>query len=245
MFIEQENYKPDLDYDAEYLTDCENSGCGEDDYCRCGYYNDVTVNNNTTSFRGFFEQSYTKKKTDLDEVLDFWFTKLHFKDIAWGFTSEGDYYGEYLSSIFIENDGGFFQKANGFCELSTKEKLHFLLTMEYLKVLDCIKEVNEWELKKVKIKDVVQSANPNLLSKVREDYVTNLKHCIMWSPKKTLEYFKILAPLCVNDGKKYRIIDGRHRLAAISSDFEAYDKKTVKWVRYSPKFMYIICPKKE
>lgn len=247
-----EDWKYIVEYTNDHTYNCETAGC--DEICRCGTIDNVEIDKTHCGVERFFENSYTKYGSELDAVLDFWFTKIHFSDITWDYEVTGGYYGEELERIFIDYDNDFFKKADTFSKLSAKEKIEYLLSKEYGNILKEISAVEDWELKKVNLENVSTPNNNKFNQKILENYKvfcsrkTNSYSKKPRTEKSFIDDLKILAPLCLSDdGIHYRLIDGRHRFQTLTKNsFElmSYDK-TGKVLRnkVSLRKFWIICPK--
>lgn len=249
-----ENWQHSLDYNTEKSYDCDD-GC--DPYCRCGYIASIEVNQNISGIQSFFN-SYAKYGTELDEVLDFWFTRKNFKSIEWGFEACSGYYGQEMDRIFVENDNGFFENAATFAKMSSKEKVEYLLIQEYMKLLPGFKEVNEWTIKKVPVKNIIKSINDKFNDEVVKNYVTYCQSHT-WARRgekitsnKFVDKIKNLAPLCISkDGIHYQLIDGRHRFKAMTerqftgASFKDNILGSVERFPLVVDEIWILCPKEE
>jgi len=254
-----EDWQYVIDYHTDYHIDCEENRC--DDYCRCGVIEAIQVNSTVGGIETFFSSCYTNYGTDLDRVLDFWFTRANFSSLSWDFEASSGYYGEELDRIFMEYDGNFFKKAATFATLSTKDKIEYLLKNEYGAVLAEVATITDWQLKTVKVEDVTTSLNLKMNAATLIEYkefcdskkaahqMGNRRNGKTRTSKAFLNDLQILAPLCLSDdGKHYRLMDGRHRFETITKNtFEliSWDKtgKIVARNKIIPNEIWVICPK--
>jgi len=250
-----EDWQHCINVKTDSSTDCEERGCSSDDYCRCSIIEGIEVEDSASNVKSFLNCAYVGAKSELDNVLDFWFARKNFHRIEWGFAASGGYYGEELDRVFVENDGDFFKRAEIFYNLTPKEKIDYLLMDEYGKVLKEISMIEEWELKKVPVANIHKPSNNALNEKVKKNYEFfcysesySLRGKGTLTEAKFANGLKLLAPLCItNDNKNYRLIDGRHRLEAMTSktyklnSFSRKGKLTINEVSLSE--IWIICPK--
>jgi len=258
---DSQNWQWSVSCDTDMERNCEDAGCDSEGICRCSRIVGVEIDSDIFGVNVFFECSYEDKTGDgLDRVLAHWFCRKNFSKISWGWTAGGGYYGEELERIYVENDNGFFNLSEGFENMSHKEKIEFLLKQEYGSVLPQVEKVKDWQLKAVFLSDVVNSLNTNLNDKVLKEYKT---FCSPYTHteedrKSFQEKTRILAPLTLPSGGKYQVIDGRHRVTALASEYT-----TSTWVArpsgkkgrrpkpveqkevFTPVYVWIICPKEE
>lgn len=233
--------------------------CGEkcDDYCHYAVITEVEVKTNIKAIDYFFTKTNKSLPNGLVRILSSWFHRKHFEKISWGFEADCGYYGQELNKVTIESDGGFFNLLEGFNSLvSNKEKLEFLLNLEYGSVLPAIKEIEDWQLKLVDISDVNKSFNTSLNKSVLDEYTRYIRsffETYTFAGMTDFSYGSIvknLAPLCLlkADGK-YQVVDGRHRFEAITQEYimpptrptKTNKKKTPEGI-FTPSKLWIICP---
>lgn len=250
-----ENWQHCVNYDTDVETNCEEGGC--DSICRCSVITGISVPANLYGINYFFDQTYVNTGDGLDKVLAHWFLRKHFELITWGYQSTGGYYGEEMKAVTIESDGGFFNLAEGFEAMSYKDKIEYLLDREYGSILPDIAAVKDWQLKTVFLSDITQSLNKKLSPVYLKSYEEHCQNLVRHLGKDTSSFqadTQVLAPLCLGGSGKYQIIDGRHRITALSKEYkwDAYmsvpttgkrnqTKKVEK--SFAPLYTWIICPK--
>lgn len=247
--LNSDDWRDVLNFDTDSEYSCEESGCDSEGICRCSRIVSVNVPTDFKSMHQFFMQAYPQGKMGLDKALDFWWVRRHFADMTFDFTAEGDYYGEVLCKVF-PSDGNFLEGAAAFSVLSPVDKIKFMLMEEYEHVLPAIAAVKDWEMKPVFIEDVQQTAN-NRVSETQVDCYKGICQDFFALPNhhgyKDNDFqtaMQHLAPLCLKRGKFYQVIDGTHRTIALTSEYHMYSKKrNKKEDRFTPIFMWVICPK--
>lgn len=222
-------------------TNCEESSCC-DDYCRCRRITGVTVSLETKAeLFSMVNQHFAGD--DLGKVLFFWFIKLNKELLSenhWVANSCGGYYGDELESVHFEGSS-FYKKVEAFEELTTNEKIHYLLTEEYGNVLPEVLQYSDWQLKPIFVDDLEKSSNERLDNQTWAEYQ---KICAI-SPYAGDKYDKsyenyqnrliMLAPLCLpKKNGKYQLIDGRHRADVLTAK-QGKD--------FIPIWMWVLCPK--
>jgi len=231
------------DYDRSYS--CEESGC--DSICRCAVVTDVTVDQSLDGCYRLFCELDTFKEYGLEPALNFWFIRRFFPGETFDFEASGDYYGETLDRIYP--CGSLTEKGEDFVALSVVDKIKFMLTKEYGKVLPEVEKVQEWEMRPVFISEVMQTPNNNVNTVQVDAYKAICQSYV--NDKRTRDDFQknvqFLAPLCLKRGKHYQVIDGTHRTIALTSPYKINDHKPKNKKKpeedFLPLFMWIICPK--
>lgn len=255
--------KEDLKYSVSHYhvdteNNCDEHGCHDEGICRCGRIVDVTFDVGFVPANSFFTGIFDGGK-GIDKALAHWFVRKHFNDLTWGYTSGGGYYGDELESIFIRDDNDFYHKAMTFSDMSNKERVEFMLTKEYGRVLPSVTKVKDWTMQAVFVADVMNSANTNLDTRTLRDYTEYCNELALMKHSRDMfqEHTQILAPLTIKNGMgKYQVIDGRHRTTALTQEYkykeqiEGVSKKgnpNKKWTEqvFTPVYMWIICPVEE
>lgn len=249
MFKSENLYGTSVDVYADTDSDCEAAGCDEEGICRCSRVVGVHVSPKIANANNFFCDFYIGKGSLVDKALDHWWLRQNWGDLDFDWNSEGDYYGEVLTSVRIASNT-FFREAEKFSVLSTKEKVHSLLMKEYGEVLPKVAAVEEWQVKAVFNSDVINSPNKNLDEDRADEYV-DLFQKLVWQDKTKFQDNTLpFAPLCMPVNKKYQVVDGRHRTTAMGKEYyTAYNytrrqKKNDTEV-FFPIYMWIICPKEK
>lgn len=243
---EDGNYRDIInDYDSFTSNDCENYGC--DSICRCRTIESVTVSNSMENCFAFFKQTYDGSSDHLEQSLAFWFLRLHFKNFEWEPIVGGGYYGQELDGIKLSFSSGFYEQGALFIKLSTTEKIHYLLTKEYGKVLPEVAAVKKWICEPVFIDDVRNSDNTDLSKAALDEYMKLFESVIRSDQLRSSfqEHVLPFAPLCLNVGHRtFRVVDGRHRCRAFQTTYiySAQGKKGWTEKEFIPIFMWVIHP---
>ena len=252
-----DNWQYSVCYDLDSESDCEVYGCDKEGICRCRRIVGISVGSDLNGIDTFFSHTYEETGDSLDKVLAHWFCRKNFHKICWDFETTGGYYGEELEKITVSEDHGFFNLAEAFEKMSHKEKIEFLLQQEYGFVLPKVLAVKDWQLKAVFLSDVVNATNTNLSTHALAAYKNfcEMKVRIKDLRENFQENTRILAPLTLTaDDKKYQVIDGRHRVTALTEEYEwkeympspkkGQGAKLHKGV-FAPVYVWVICPKEE
>jgi hypothetical protein len=124
-------------------------------------------------------------------------------------------------------------------------------------VLPKVKEVKNWQLKAVFLSDVINSLNTKLGDKPLKAYKDFCEsHTRFNKARDTFQdATRVLAPLTLtNASNKYQVIDGRHRITALSTEYpwQEYTRAPGKGQRskmhkgvFTPVYVWVICPKEE
>lgn len=199
-------YVVGLDY---HRTSCD----GECDYiCRCSKIQDsriesVNVHDVTTHI--FENLDYDIKDTllfyGINRILNSY--KI-WEAGCWNISVGAGYYGEEIDSVSLDyNTSNKIQESiNDFTKLkSTKEKIDFLLELEYGYVLDSIKSCQSYTIQTLNKSDIILGQDSYRKKISKEDFY------------KDGNYEGIRA-VVKNDGDKYRLIDGYHRVLSTDSE---------------------------
>lgn len=247
---DDDNYKYIIhDYDTQTETDCENYGCDNEGICRCSRITDCKIGVSMSNAYSLFENLYDGPNDDLSRVLGFWYVRLFYQDFAWGWSACGDYYGETLEKITLDSDGGFWNQAEHFGMLTSKEQIEFLLEKEYGSVLPQVQKVKRWVCEPVLVSTVHNSKN----TRINRDRLDEYKQICRYKVERAdlrpnfQEHVRHLAPLCIRVGGEFEVIDGRHRTMALTDEYEYQtgSLKASKTETFVPIFMWIVCPAKE
>lgn len=240
------NYKYVVyDYNTDSETDCENYGCDDEGICRCRHITGCEVVSSMANTMSLFEKLYDGPGDDLSRVLGFWYVRLFYPNFVWSWSAEGDYYGEELASITLDSDGGFWQDAETFGMMTSKEQIEYLLQKEYGSVLPQVQKVQKWVCEPVFVSSVHNSSNTRINTTRLEEYKTICQHVVQRDDirSKFQEHVRHLAPLCLRVGGEFQVIDGRHRTMALTHEYQYRGKRNVE--TFTPIFMWIVCPAKE
>lgn len=220
----------DLTYVLDYDYDSHNTGCagcnpgGYDysDYCRCSVIDSFDFSNSI----GDGSRLADELSTSTPEVkwMEAMFLKnlrkVHDLDNFFEGNSCGGYYGEEVGSIRANSH--FVKLVNDFNVLSTVNKFQAVMLMEYGSVLPELAECTKFVFKTVSLKRVHASKQGS--SQTAEAFVKSLKDKI--SSTRPPDGNNLEHMLVINGSPKghYRLIDGFHRHAALTSS----KAKTIK-----------------
>lgn len=214
-------YSVSYNYDTEYS--CEESGCIEEGICRCGYitntylYN-VDISSLTSNiYSEIFDNSISTKRhntinslwgitTEIDKYTIDRILRINkvWKPEFWEVNVGGGYYGQEVSDVVLTEN--IVQKLNTQLEKAFEidnltERIEYLLELENEFILDDIKDKN-YTISVIDIDEIIFS-NPDHKRRV---LVEELEH---YSDKN----YKGIRGIVKKDGKKFKLIDGYHRLS--------------------------------
>ena len=193
-----------VDADYGYDTDCHNSGCREEGICRCGLITNAHI---TTVDLISIRQKIASKKA-LSVVERYCLERILvackvWSPSAWEASICGGYYGQELKGVVI--DSRIAKQVEGHIAAMRKlktnrEKIEFVLNLEYGYILDVLQGKNYFVKTINKDQLVFQNDHYRRLDRdVVENYVN----------------YDLPRGIVVSVGnKKYRLIDGYHRCAA-------------------------------
>jgi hypothetical protein len=194
-------YCVDVDYESDY------SGCTCEDYCRCGRIVNTRVNDLDCSKVNYISERILKE-TDLhldDKDLALFIVqrlavcnKIYSGGI-WEVSICGGYYGQEIGDVNI--DISTSHKLEGeikecFALKTITEQMLFLLKKEYGYVLPVLED-KEAAIKKVALKNVVLG---------NDEYYRKLGDSNLYAR------YKGICGVVIAINKKYRLIDGYHRI---------------------------------
>lgn len=209
--------------DYGYTYDCENYGCDEEGICRCGTINNEHIDSVDVSlivkriYDEFFEQGKAANRNNaINEVLygigkdiDIYTIDRILRSYKiwenenWNIEVEGGYYGQEAGNVTIKEsiaDKIDEELWTVFSLPSLKEKIEYLLNVEYGKVLP---ELSNCSYESIVIdKDEVVFGVENHLNKVMK------KDLDFYSDKN----YSGIRGIVVKSGDKWRIVDGYHRI---------------------------------
>ena len=209
--------------DYGYTYDCENYGCDEEGICRCGTINNEHIDSVDVSlivkriYDEFFEQGKAANRNNaINEVLygigkdiDIYTIDRILRSYKiwenenWNIEVEGGYYGQEAGNVTIKEsiaDKIDEELWTVFSLPSLKEKIEYLLNVEYGKVLPELSNCN-YESIVIDKNDVVFGVE-NHLNKVMK------KDLDFYSDKN----YSGIRGIVVKSGDKWRIVDGYHRI---------------------------------
>lgn len=209
------------DYNLVY--DCENRGCDDEGICRCGSIYDATIESVNVSlivkkiYDDFFEQGKVADRNNaINEVLygvgkdiDIYTIDRILRSYKiwenqnWDIEIEGGYYGDEIGDLKIKEHIADKIEAEFFLVFSLttlKEKVEYLLNLEYGKVLPEIVDAN-YESITIDKTDIIFGSKGHL------DKVS----------KKALDFYSDknysgIRGIVKKSGDKWRVIDGYHRI---------------------------------
>ena len=209
--------------DYSYTYDCENYGCDEEGICRCGSIKNECIESVNVSlivkkiYDEFFEQGKAANRNNaINEVLygigkdiDIYTIDRIIRSYKiwenenWNIEVEGGYYGQEVNDVRIKEsiaDKIEEELLIVFSLPSLKEKIEYLLNVEYGKVLP---ELSNCSYESIVIdKDEVVFGVENHLNKVMK------KDLDFYSDKN----YSGIRGIVVKSGDKWRIVDGYHRI---------------------------------
>ncbi len=222
------NFQYKITYDERGYRDCENHGCKDEGICRCYSITDVKITSVNiyqiakSIFNDIFDITSNQYKRNIklnqllfnyNEDVDIYCidrilrnNKLYNED-SWMVEWSSSYYGDEVDSIKIipplvekiESDINDLLLLN-----SLKDKVEFLLIKEYGKLLDKITN------KKYKIIEI----NKNDIVFGQQQYLESIDLSHYYSDKK----YDLIRGVCLQDGSKWKVIDGYHRLSSTQKE---------------------------
>jgi hypothetical protein len=209
--------------DYNYIYDCENYGCDEEGICRCGSIENEHVESVDVSlivkkiYDDFFEQGKAANRNNtINEVLygigkdiDIYTIDRILRSYKiwesenWNIEVEGGYYGQEVNDVTIKEsiaDKIEEELLIVFSLPSLKEKIEYLLKVEYGKILP---EITDSTYEYIVIdKDEIIFGVEKHLNKVMK------KDLDFYSDKN----YNGIRGIVVKSGDKWRVIDGYHRI---------------------------------
>lgn len=227
------------DVDYRYVYDCENYGCDDEGICRCGTIHDEAVTGADVSvmtdkiYETFFEQGKAAERNDainkvlygigkdidiycIDRILR---SRKVWDPHSWNIEVSGGYYGQEIEAVYLKEhlaDEIEDLMHQAFALGTLKEKVEFLLKLEYGKVLPELKGCR-YEYETIEISEVIFGS---------EGHLKQVK-------KKALDFYsdrsyRGIRGIVKRSGGKLRVIDGYHRICTTKFPkamvLVAYDK---------------------
>lgn len=217
------DFKYSVSYNYDTVYSCEESGCNEEGICRCGYITNtylakVDVSGvSATIYSEIFDNSISTKrhnainslwgiseeieKYTIDRILRI--NKI-WKPEFWEINVTGGYYGQEVDDVVLTED--IIEKLNtqlkkAFEIDNLTHRIEYLLELENGFILDELKDKN-YNVSVIDIDDIIFS-NKGHKSRI---LIEDIDH---YSDRN---YYGIRG-IVKKDGKKFRVIDGYHRLS--------------------------------
>jgi len=209
--------------DYSYTYDCENYGCDEEGICRCGSIHNESVESVDVSlivkkiYDDFFEQGKAANRNNvINEVLygigkdiDIYTIDRIIRSYKiwesenWDIEVEGGYYGQEVNDVRIKEsiaDKIEEELMTVFSLPSLKEKIEYLLKVEYGKILPEITDSN-YESITIDKDDIIFGTEKHLDKVMKKDLD-------FYSDKN----YNGIRGIVKKSGDKWRVIDGYHRI---------------------------------
>jgi hypothetical protein len=209
--------------DYSYTYDCENYGCDEEGICRCGSIHNESVESVDVSlivkkiYDEFFEEGKAANRNNtINEVLygigkdiDIYTIDRIIRSYKiwesenWNIEVEGGYYGQEVNDVRIKEsiaDKIEEELMTVFSLPSLKEKIEYLLKVEYGKILPEITDSN-YESITIDKDDIIFGTEKHLDKVMKKDLD-------FYSDKN----YNGIRGIVKKSGDKWRVIDGYHRI---------------------------------
>lgn len=209
--------------DYSYTYDCENYGCDEEGICRCGSIHNECVESVDVSlivkkiYDEFFEEGKAANRNNtINEVLygigkdiDIYTIDRIIRSYKiwesenWNIEVEGGYYGQEVNDVRIKEsiaDKIEEELCVVFSLPSLKEKIEYLLKVEYGKILPEITDSN-YESITIDKDDIIFGTEKHLDKVMKKDLD-------FYSDKN----YNGIRGIVKKSGDKWRVIDGYHRI---------------------------------
>jgi hypothetical protein len=206
-----------------YNNDCENYGCDEEGICRCGTIYDEHVESVDVSllvkkiYDDFFEQGKAADRNNaINEILygigkdiDIYTIDRILRSYKiwevenWNIEVEGGYYGQEVGDVTIKESIADKIEEELWIVFSLptlKEKIEYLLKVEYGKILPEIADSN-YESIVIDKDDIIFGVEKHLKKVMKKDLD-------FYSDKK----YNGIRGIVKKSGDKWRVIDGYHRI---------------------------------
>lgn len=219
MVLTSDNFVYCIDYETQGYRSCEESGCLDDNICRCYKINSIEIKKinidqiTQNLFDSFHSDSELLKRDrkitslvyDYDiELIDRYcidriltINKV-WKNNLWDFSTMFGYYGEEVQSIYLKKNlfNTIFTQIEKCLNLhSLKEKIEYILELEYGSILDRIK-YKDYKIEFINTSDLIFNQKEHKKKALQEEsHDTEIKG------------------ICELVSGKYQVIDGYHRLS--------------------------------
>lgn len=227
MTILGHDFKHQLIVDYSSSNTCDTSGCIEEGICRCTELYDCHVKSvrvdqiSNIIYESFFDKSKSSKRNiKINEILFGLSEEVErytvdrilrinkiWKNECWDVQVLNGYYGQEVDVVIFKTDLAIkIQNQIGLALniLSINKRVEFLLELEYGKILPHLQNLN-WKLIRLKKDDIIFPSESHL-EKVK---YKDLSH--YYAPK-----YNSIRAVVLKDGDKWKLVDGYHRLSAIS-----------------------------
>lgn len=227
MNIRGFDFKDVLNVNYTSINSCKESGCEDEGICRCTEISNPEVtgirfSNFVNLVYGFFfdRSKSTQRNNKINEILygindqvdkytidrifrvnKIWINK------NWDIQIINGYYGQEINAVILKEN--ISEKLQGeletaFSILEINKRVEYLLTLEYGEVLSHLKNL-KWQLIRISKTDVIfpSESHKRIVEKKDIDYY--------FAPN-----YNLIRAVVIKDGDKWRLIDGYHRLNAIS-----------------------------
>lgn len=221
------DFKYQLYVDYTSSNSCETSGCIEEGICRCTEIHDCQVTDakfkdiSDVIYNSYFDKSKSSKRNikineilyGINEEIDRYTIDRILRinkiwlDKNWSVQVNNGYYGQEIDVVILTSEmADKIQKEldTAFDILDINKRIEFLLELEYGKVLPQLENCN-WKLLRLRKEDIVfpSESHLELVSKKELNHYS--------APK-----YNSVRAVVLKDGDKWKLIDGYHRLSAIS-----------------------------
>lgn len=213
-------YGADFNHSVKY--DC-NMACDEDDVCRCLTIVDAHVNRVNVSdiVEKIYDELFNRRNNTINSLLYGFDIDTYSIDrilriykiwekSTWDIEIIKGYYGEEIGEVkILKTIADKIEKDiyHIFSLDSIEKKIDFLLFKEYGYILDELKGIN-YQIRKVKKSDI------EIGSKIYLESLNN-KKLDYYSEQK----YEGIRGLAIESGKKYRLIDGYHRIYSTNQEY--------------------------
>lgn len=197
------DYGVDYDYDRSVCT-CDNGPC------RCTTIINVRINSIDTDsviacmYRNYTEQHTSRTYSEFDKYCFDRLCRIYkvYDKCNYDIETGPGYYGEEVYGVLFNDEADIYNHFDNILELSTDvDKIKYCLNLEYLDLLDCVRMSTTASIIEISPKDVYVP---------QEHYYSKICHTERDLYKET----ELPVAVCVQDGNKYRLIDGYHRFAS-------------------------------
>lgn len=234
----QFDFKHQLKVNYKSNNNCAEYGCEQDGTCRCTQITDTSVANVKVDdickiiYDSYFDNSKsTKRSNKIDEILHgvdeginrytidriLRINKI-WQDDRWEIHIYDGYYGQEIDVVFLTNkfaDKIFQQIEKAFSILNFNDRVRFLLELEYGKILPMLQESS--------FRLITLNRNQIILPSLSHAELVESKNIEYYYPNR----YDLIRGVVKKDGTNFKLIDGYHRVLAVSSGFlkviEAYE----------------------